>query len=126
MLGVQLYYFNIEGFLHWGYNFYNSYCSHSVMEPFGYPDGGYFTPAGDCFLVYPGVNGEAWESLRLNALREAMDDIRALRLYEERFGRAATEALIMEGVDEPLDFIHYPTDPEYLICLREKIVKALA
>ena len=71
MLGVQLYYYNIEGFLHWGYNFYNSCRSHAVLDPYGYPDGGFFTPSGDCFLVYPGQDGTAWESLRLNALREA-------------------------------------------------------
>ncbi len=126
MLGVQLYYYNIEGFLHWGYNFYNSCHSRAVLDPFGYPDGGFFTPAGDCFLVYPGTDGQAWESLRLNALREAMDDIRALRLYEEKFGRAATEKLILKGTDGTLDFIHYPTDPDYLINLRERIAKEIA
>jgi len=124
MLGVQLYLYNIEGFLHWGYNFYNSCNSYSVLDPYGYPDGGFFTPSGDCFLVYPGTDGEAWESLRLNALREAMDDIRALRLYEEKFGRKATERLIMEDTDGRLDFVHYPTDPDYLPNLREKIANA--
>ena len=126
ILGVQLYYYRIEGFLHWGYNFYNSCRSYSTLDPFGYPDGSYFTPAGDCFLVYPGTDGEVWESLRLNALREAMDDLRALQLYEERFGREATEALILEGIEGPFDFTHYPTDPDYLIRLRERIAEALA
>jgi hypothetical protein len=53
-----------------------------------------------------------------------MDDIRALRLYEEKFGREATEALLLEGTDGELTFTHYPDDPAYLINLREKIVKA--
>lgn len=126
ILGTQLYYYNIEGFLHWGYNFYNSCRSYNTLDPFGYPDGGYFTPSGDCFLVYPGTDGTAWESLRLNALREAMDDMRALRLYEEKFGREKTEALILEGTDGAFDFIHYPTDADYIIHLREKIAKAFA
>ena len=52
--------------------------------------------------------------------------MRALRAYESRFGRAATESLIMEGTDGTFDFKHYPTDPEYLINLRERIAKALA
>ena len=124
ILGVQLYLYNIEGFLHWGYNFYNTCQSHNIIEPFLSPDGGYFTPSGDCFLVYPGTNGEAWESLRLNALREGIDDMRALKLYEERFGREATEALIMEGTDGKLDFIHYPTEKNYLLNLRERIARA--
>lgn len=125
ILGVQLYYFNIEGFLHWGYNFYNSCHSRTVLDPFGYPDGGYFTPAGDCFLVYPGNDGEAWESLRLNALREAMDDMRALKLYEQKFGREAAEKLIMKEIDGTFDFIHYPTNPDYLLNLRERIAKEI-
>lgn len=126
ILGVQLYYYNIEGFLHWGYNFYNSCRSHAVLDPYGYPDGGFFTPSGDCFLVYPGQDGTAWESLRLNALREAIDDMRALSLYEARFGREATEKLIMEGVEGELTFTEYPTDPNYLPNLREKIAAAFA
>ncbi len=126
ILGVQLYYYNIEGFLHWGYNFYNSRFSHTVLDPYGNPDGGYFTPSGDCFLVYPGTDGTAWPSLRLNALREAMDDIRALQLYEAKFGREATEALILEGTDGTFTFTHYPTDPLYLTNLREKIAAAFA
>lgn len=126
MLGVQLYYYNIEGFLHWGYNFYNSRFSHTVLDPYGNPDGFYFTPSGDAFLVYPGSDGCAWPSLRLNALREAMDDIRALQLYEAKFGREAAEALILEGTDGTFTFTHYPTDPLYLPNLREKIAAAFA
>ena len=125
-LGVQLYYYNIEGFLHWGYNFYNSCHSRSMLDPIGYTDGSYFTPAGDCFLVYPGTDNTAWESLRLNALREAVDDIRALRLYEAKFGQDAAHKLVLEGTDGELTFTHYPTDPDYILTLREKIAHAFA
>ena len=48
-----------------------------------------------CFLVYPRSDGEAWESLRLNALRETMDDVCALRLYEDTYDRKETECLIL-------------------------------
>lgn len=126
ILGVQLYYYDIEGFLHWGYNYYNSCHSYTPLDPFAYPDGGYFTPSGDCFLVYPGSDGEAWESLRLNAMREAMDDIRALQLFESKFGREAAKALILQDVDGQFDFTHYPTDVDYLINLRERIANAVA
>ena len=124
ILGVLLYYFNVNGFLHWGYNFYNCCKSHSILDPYGNTDGGYFTPGGDCFLVYPGQDETAWESLRINAMREAMDDVRALRLYEKKFGREAAIALVMEGTDGELSFTHYPSDSEYLLNLREKIAKA--
>jgi len=92
-----------------------------VLDPYGYPDGGWFTPAGDCFLVYPGTDGHAWESIRLNALREAMDDMRALSLYELKFGREAALKLVGD-----MDFLNYPTDPDYLLTLRETIAKKIA
>ena len=125
ILGIQLYYYNIEGFLHWGYNFYNNCRSYDVIEPFGTTHGEFFQPVGDHYLVYPGTDGTAWESMRINALREAMDDMRALALYESRFGRAATEQLILEGTDGSLTFTHYPTDPNYILSLRERIAAAL-
>ena len=124
ILGVQLYYYNIKGFLHWGYNFYNCCKSYSKLDPYCDTAGHYFMPAGDAFLVYPGNDGQPWESLRLNAMREAMDDIRALQLYEEKFGREAAERLITEDMDGELTFTEYPTDKNYLINLREKIARS--
>ena len=124
IIGVQLYLYNIEGFLHWGYNFYNNGVSHDTVDPFLDSCAEFALTSGDTYVVYPGDGGKAWESLRLNAMREAMDDIRALRLYEEKFGREATERLILEGTDGRLDFLHYPNDPSYLTDLREKIYKA--
>ena len=124
ILGVQLYLYHIEGFLHWGYNFYNTWQSFGVLDPYASAEGAYFNPAGDCFLVYPGTDGEAWESLRLNALREAMDDMRALALYEARFGREAAEALLLDLAGGTLTFTAYPTRDDYLIGLREAIAKA--
>lgn len=124
ILGIQLYYYDIVGFLHWGYNFYNSCRSYTALDPYGYTDGSYFTPSGDCFLVYPGTDGEAWESLRLNALREAMDDIRALKWYESKFGKDAAKRLITEEAGSDITFTEYPTDPDYITNIRARIAKA--
>ena len=124
VIGVQLYKHNIEGFLHWGYNFYHNQCSYDYVDPLGCTDAEGFAPAGDGFLVYPGNNGEAWGSLRLNAMREAVDDIRALELCESLCGREYTEKLILEGVDE-LTFSVYPRNNDYLITLREKVALAI-
>ena len=94
------------------------------MDPYGFADGGFFTPGGNSFLVYPGDDGTAWESIRLNVLRMAMDDMRALSLYESKFGKEATHRLILEDTDGELTFVHYPTDPDYLPNLRDKIARA--
>ena len=55
-----------------------------------------------------------------------MDDIRALRLYEEKFGREATIKLVDSLTNAPLTFSEYPTDPQFLPTLRETIAKAFA
>ena len=111
ILGVQLWLHHIEGFLHWGFNFYN--------------DGDYFAPSGDMFLVYPGDDGTAWESLRLNAIREAMEDMRLLDLCASRIGREATEKIVLESAGGKLTFTEYPRDTNYLYRLREQLIAAI-
>ena len=103
---------------------HNQY-SYDYVDPFGCTDAEYFAPSGDGFLVYPGTDGEAWASLRLNAMREAVDDIRALELCEKICGREYTEKLIAEGTEEEITFKNYPRNNDYLIDLREKVALAI-
>ncbi|MBE6666343.1 MAG: DUF4091 domain-containing protein [Ruminococcaceae bacterium] len=124
ILGVQLYLNHIEGFLHWGYNYYHNQYSYDYVDVLSCTDGDYFAPAGDSCLVYPGTDDTVWETMRLNAMREAMDDIRALTLAEEMLGREKTEALVQEGLSEPLTFFRYPKEASYLLDLRERILLA--
>jgi hypothetical protein len=125
IIGVQLYLYHIEGFLHWGYNFYNNRHSYDTVNPFAVSDGDGFAPSGDTYIVYPGDNGEAWESLRFVALKEAMEDIRALELCESLYGREFTERLVLEDTDGTLTFSHYPLEAEYLLNLRKKVADAI-
>lgn len=125
ILGVQLYFYKIEGFLHWGYNFYHNRYSYDFVDPFGCSDGEGFAPSGDTYLVYPGTDGSAWESLRLNALREAMDDMRALSLCESVRGREFTEDLILREAGGTLTFTQYPHHSDFLLRLRKKIAEAV-
>ena len=94
IMGVLLYYFDIKGFLHWGYNFYNSQYSIEHINPYAVTDAGGAFQAGDAFLVYPGVDGKPEDSLRMMALNEGFQDYRALVKYEEKVGRAEVIALI--------------------------------
>jgi len=82
-------------------------------------------PSGDTYLVYPGKDGKALESIRLNALREAMDDIRALQLCEELYGREYTVKLIDDTAGMDLTFYDYPKTPDFLLKLRDKIALAI-
>ena len=128
MLGVQLYKFNIKGFLHWGYNFYNAVDSVFQVDPYRETDCGGGYPGGDAFLVYPGRDGMPEGSIRLMLMGEALTDLRALCCLEQKLGREKVLALIEEGLDQPLTFDEFPRHPEdreYLLRLRAKVDRLL-
>ena len=82
ILGVQLYLYRISGFLHWGFNFYNSQYSIKHINPYAVTDAGEAFPSGDAFLVYPGEGGVPEESIRLMLMQQVMQDVRACELLE--------------------------------------------
>jgi hypothetical protein len=121
IIGVQLYKFNIEGFLHWGYNFYSTMHSKRHINPFAVTDCGGAFPSGDPFMVYPNEDGSAGESIRIMVFHEALQDLRALELLESLAGREFTLGLVEEGADGPIAFDAYPKSDEYILELREKV-----
>lgn len=125
IIGTQFYKFNIAGFLHWGYNFYNSQYSYVQINPFLCSDGEGFTPSGDTFSVYPGAKGKPWPSLRQVVFHEAIQDMRALKLCEQLYGREYTMNLLEDGI-EPITFMSYPQETDYLLRLRRRINKSIA
>ena len=124
IVGVQFYKFHIAGFLHWGFNFYNNQFSYAPINPFLCSDGECFSPSGDAFSVYPGRGGQPWPSLRQVVFYDALQDLRALTLCEQLYGRESTMALVEEGV-EPISFRSYPRNDAYLIDLRQKLHAAI-
>jgi hypothetical protein len=122
-LGLQLYRLDVDGFLHWGFNFYNSRGSLRSIDPFTQPDADGGFPAGDPFLVYPGTGGEPWPSLRSRVFTEAMNDIRLCRLVEERRGRRAVLSIIDPAGD--LSLTRYSLDPDHYRQVRAALVAAL-
>lgn len=86
-IGVQMYKYGIEGFLHWGYNFYNNRFSHDSINPFLNMCAGYWGYSGDALVVYPGRNGQPLESTRLLAIKQGLDDIRVMKLCESYYGK---------------------------------------
>ena len=75
-------------------------------------------------LVYPGSDGTAWESLRLNALREAMEDMRMISLCEAERGRDFTESLLTRIAGAPVTFRVLPPASFYP-ALRDAVAEAL-
>lgn len=131
VLGAQLYAFDVDGFLQWGLNFWYSQFSIRPVNPFLNTDAGYAFPSGDAFLVYPGVDGPI-DSIRYEVFREALQDLRALRLLESLVGRAKTTAILEDvtvpGADpdlQPITFSRYPQSDEWLLSVRERVNQAI-
>ena len=124
IIGTQLYKYDIEGFLHWGYNFYFNQFSFAAVNPFMNTDGEFFSPSGDAFSVYPGPDGTAWESLRLLVFFDGIQDIGAYRLCEQLYGKEFVMNIIEE--ESPVKFKDYPFNAEYILNVREKINRAIA
>ncbi|WP_169083960.1 DUF4091 domain-containing protein [Paenibacillus sp. PL91] len=127
VIGLQLYKFGLKGFLHWGFNFwYSQYSIDQKLDPYRSTDAKLGFPSGDSYLVYPGEEGPV-ESIRLEVLYEAMQDLRALELLEQKIGKEQTLKLLEEGLTEPLTFSVYPKGSgEWLLATRERINQALA
>ena len=121
ILGTQLYYYGADGFLHWGFNFYNSQFSIRHVDPYAVTDCDACYPSGDAFVVYPGADGQPEASIRYMAMRQADHDMRALQLLESFIGREQVEALIMEDTDGSFTLTHYPRNSVYLPNLRAKV-----
>ncbi len=124
IIGMQLYKFDIKGFLHWGYNFWYSQYSRYAIDPFKVTDAGCAFPSGDAFLVYPSNEGPI-ESLRLEVFYEALQDLRALKLLEELIGRDAVLDILEKELEKPITFSEYPKDAQWLLRKREEINKRI-
>lgn len=126
ILGVQMYQYRLEGFLHWGFNFYNSQYSLSHINPYEVTDAGAAFPSGDAFLVYPGEDGCPEESIRLMVLSEAMQDIRAFQMLEELTSREYVLELIRQTAQMPVTLVSYPYSSQFFQKLREKVNREIA
>jgi hypothetical protein len=121
IMGVLMYLYDIKGFLHWGFNFYNTSFSTKSINPFITTDCGMAFPSGDPFLVYPAPDGTIYSSIRNEVQMEAFQDLKALQLLESKIGRNAVVDLVLDGDTKPFTFTEYPCNKEYFISLRERI-----
>ncbi len=118
--GVQFYKYEIDGFLHWGYNFYNNQFSHGKINPFMVTDANMAFPSGDSYSVYPGEDGPLL-SLRAEVFADGLRDMRALKFLESLTDRQTVLDLIGD-----VTLTEYPLDAQYLVNLREKVNEKIA
>ncbi len=121
VLGLQLYKLKIEGFLQWGFNFWFNRLSRKLVNPYICTDCEDYFPAGDGFVVYPGVGGTPVPSLRELIFFDALQDMRALKLLEGLIGYEKTVELLEKDVEMPLTFKEYPRNNSYILNTRESV-----
>lgn len=122
-LGFKMYYYNMKGFLHWGYNYYYGELSGGSFNPFMNPCGGY-PNAGTSYCVYPANDGTAYQSVRQKVFGDGLTDIRALQLLESLSDRTVCEEIIKEYFGVP-DFFKMPDTPNILLKFRNEINKKI-
>ena len=120
-ISLLLYKFRIEGFLHWGYNFYNNSGSADCINPFLDTSSGDIFPSGDAFSVYPGDGGEPLESMRLLTFHEALQDLSAFRLCEELYSREEVIAALEDELGGEIKPTTYLNTSDRMHSLRERI-----
>lgn len=121
IIGIQLYLYNMEGFLQWGYNFYNAHHSLRHINPYLVTDADGTFPSGDSFTVYP-YNDSAIESIRSVVFYEALQDMRALQCWESLTDRKTVEKEIKKKFGK-ITFEDYPRGEENFTELRKFINK---
>lgn len=121
IMGLQLFKYNIPGFLQWGYNFYYNEHSKKLINPFRTTDGDRAFPAGDAFSVYPGDNGECLESVRLVSFYEGIQDMRALNLLADLIGKDKAIKLIDDIAGMDVTFERYPANAYFIQLLRRRV-----
>jgi len=120
-IGMQMYRYDIKGFLQWGYNFYNNRFSADEIEPYSDLSGEFWVPAGDTFSVYPSRDGTALESLRIVVFNEAVQDMRAMMLCESLCGRDETVRAIEAAYGKKITFDDCPHTAEEMLRVRETV-----
>ncbi|GFI48642.1 hypothetical protein IMSAGC019_03979 [Lachnospiraceae bacterium] len=124
VLGFLLYKYDIKGFLHWGYNFYNGRLSRYPVNPYLTTSGDGAFPSGDPFIVYPGKD-TVYTSIRGEVFYDAIQDMDICIALEHHIGREAVVSMIDSAAGKELKFDDYPKNKKFLEELRDLMVKKL-
>ena len=124
VIGVLLYKYGCEGFLHWGFNFWYTQYSRRLADPFKETTAGGNFPAGDGFIVYPGENGEPLCSVREKSFRDGVRDYDALKALEKKNGREYALGYIERTLGD-ITFTSYPLDTDIFAEFANGLVKEL-
>lgn len=99
ILGTQLYYLDIKGFLNWAFNAHHNRLSRKMVDPHFSSDMDMDFIAGTSYLVYPTDCGIE-PSVRLMTFRDQMQDTRAYLLLESFIGRDEVCKIIKKHIPD--------------------------
>jgi hypothetical protein len=95
--------YDLAGYLHWGGNYWGPRPFENVQLVIN--DNNTLLPAGDNALVYPAPGaGSVWGSVRLEAMREGIEDYELLRVLSQKNPRAA-RALAEAAIPHMNDYV---------------------
>ena len=123
IVGVQMFYFGMKGFLHWGFNYYYDKLSHGLCDVKVFPCN-YGNYPGTSFIAYPGTDGKALMSARMKVFYEGILDYEALMKLSELAGREKVVKLIEDYFGE-MKFTYCPKDDLTIIKFRELLNKEI-
>ena len=123
VIGYQMFKYDVKGFLHWGYNFYYTQLSKSLIDPYKVSDAGGKFPSGDSYVVYPAKDGTAYHSIRLKVFYDALQDMAALYSLE----KLSTKQYCLNIIEnkQQITFSEFPHSDEWILNTREKINYAI-
>ncbi|MGI5868533.1 MAG: DUF4091 domain-containing protein [Kiritimatiellia bacterium] len=119
MLGWLCYRFEVLGFLHWGYNYWQRRAQVELIDPFteqaagAWPGWAY----GDTFLVYPGPDGPI-DSIRWEIFAESLQDYALLQTLGIRPDDPRLDVFV--------DFDQFPKQVGWLRAMRRELLEAAA
>ena len=126
ILGVLLYYYKMEGFLHWGHNFwFSQYSRETDLNPWVETTAGRGFTGGNIYNVYPGKDGSPVAAQHYESFMEGMYDLRLLETLEMKSSRKKVLALIDSTSGTPLAMNNLPADHTWILKLRRKIFAVL-
>ena len=125
-IGMQMYKYDIAGFLQWGYNFYNNMHSIDTVNPYADACGDYWVPAGDTYSVLPAQDGSAYETTRIIVFHEALEDVRAMKLCESFYGKDRVVAEMEAVFGQEIKFSRCARSSEVMLAIRARIDEMIA
>ena len=124
ILGFLLYKYDIKGFLHWGFNFYNSQLSFYPINPYLTTSADKAFPSGDAFIVYPTQDG-VYPSIHGEVTYQAIQDMEICFALEQYIGRKAVVEMIDKAAGFDLTFDNFKKADSFLETLRNEMIETI-